>query len=346
MGDYRTENDGILPTGAVVRRRRKRRLLIGLLTGCGVVLAAALIVRVEGSVSALGFVTSEEHAEVRAPAAGTVAAILVRTGDMVQADELLVELDRREEDAVLAEARSRYRKAEAELELRRAQVAEAGRVRSDEIRLSVLRFEHAVERLDRMRELSSRGLVAGASLADAEHQVRLLSVELEKLQSRDEELADKEIQVLEREVEARREAVAMAAVRLRGREIRAPIAGQVLRYAFVVGEMVRPESVLMEIFGGDRQVLKLRISERHAMRVQPGDRYEARLGAYRGSRGVVFNGQVEFLRNVIQDDDRNPYRAAFCSFEPDGFAVPPGTSAEARIFTGRLPLWRWMTGWD
>ncbi len=342
MGEYRTESKGVLPPSKASQWRRKRRLWVVFIVIVAALAATVLWVRIEGTVSALGFVASEEHAEVRAAMPGTVVEIKVRTGDIVQRDDLLVQLDQREARAAFEEVQSHHRKAEAELMLRRAQLREEERLRDADIRAMEMQLEHAGARLERMRELSARGLAAGATLADAKYQVQLLTAELEKLRHRDVDLADKEIQVLEREVEARRDAVTLAAGRLRSHEIRAPIAGQVLRYEFVVGEMVRSDAVLLEIFGGERQVLKLRISERHAMHVHPGDRYEARLGAY---RGVVFSGAVERLRNVIQDDDRNPYRAAYCSFDAGGYAVPPGTSAEARIYTGKQPLWRWILGW-
>ncbi len=341
MGEHRTESKGALPPSKAGRSRRKRRGALFAVLFALLVAGAGKWLHIEGTVSALGFVASEEHAEVRAATPGVVTAIHVRTGERVERGDLLVQLDQREEKAALEEARSHYRKAEAELRLRRAWIREEERLRQADIRALEIQRQHVGERLERMRELNARGLVSGAALAEEKHQVRLLSEELEKQRSRDVDLPAQELQVLERDVEARRNAVALAADRLRRREIRAPISGQVLRYEFVIGEMVRSESVLLEIFGGERQILQLRISERYAMHVHPGDRYEARLGAY---RGVVFEGNVERLRNVIQDDDRNPYRAAYCSFDADGYAVPPGTSAEARIYTGKQPLWRWILG--
>ncbi len=344
MGDYRTEKDGILPESAAAKRRRKRRIALAVLTSSLALAAAALWVQIETTVPAPGFVTSETHAEVRTTVPGIVSEILADTGDTVEQGEILLLLEQRDEQAALDETRSRYHKAKAELILLRAQVEENARLRAERIRMAEMRVRHAAESLERLRELSARGLVSGVAMADQEHQVRLLTVEMDKLHLYDETLAEKEIQVLERDLEVHRKSMATAENRLRSRELLAPIAGQVLRYEFVTGELVRSDSVLMEIFGGQRQILKLRISERHAMRVQPGDRYEAKLGTYRGLRGKIFTGRIESLRNVIQDEGQHSYRAAFCSFDPDHFAVPPGTSAEARIFIGKQPLWRWLTG--
>ena len=133
---------------------------------------------------------------------------------------------------------------------------------------------------------------------------------------------------------------------MRSREIRAPIAGQVLRYEFVLGELVRPETLLYEIFGGDKQILKLRILERHALRVAVGNRYYAWLASYRGLQRIRFRGEVQHLRNVIQSDGQATYRVAFCSFDPQNNAVPPGTTAEAKIYYGKTYLWFFLFGLD
>ncbi len=134
--------------------------------------------------------------------------------------------------------------------------------------------------------------------------------------------------------------------RVRAKEIRAPIAGQVLRYEFVIGELVRPETVLCEIFGGSKQVLKLRIAERYATRVAEGQRYQAELAPYRGFQRIWFHGHVQHLRNVIQAEGQKTYRVAYCSFDSDGRKVPPGTTAEARIYYGRSCLWFLLVGLD
>ncbi|NLZ60642.1 MAG: HlyD family secretion protein, partial [Lentisphaerae bacterium] len=128
--------------------------------------------------------------------------------------------------------------------------------------------------------------------------------------------------------------------------IRAPIAGIVVRYEFVVGELLTPNSVIYEIFGGDKQVLKLRISERHAMKIGVGQRYRARLSSYQGLLRQYFRGEVEYLRNVIQGDGKSNYRMAYCSFDPGERSIPPGTTAEARIYYGKSNLWLFLLNLD
>jgi hypothetical protein len=109
---------------------------------------------------------------------------------------------------------------------------------------------------------------------------------------------------------------------------------------------VRPDTVLYEIFGGDRQVLKLRVTERFATRVAAGQRYEAKLRPYRGIRPIIFEGKVEYLRDVIQAEGQQTYRVAYCTFDPQGHPVPPGTTGEAKLYYGRSSLWFFCLGID
>jgi len=102
--------------------------------------------------------------------------------------------------------------------------------------------------------------------------------------------------------------------------------------------------VLYEIFGGARQILKLRIPERHAAQVTPGAPYKAVLSIYTGIGRQRFRGKVSALRSVIQSDNQQTYRMAYCTFDDDGLAVPPGTSAEALVTVATVPFWFWMFG--
>jgi multidrug resistance efflux pump len=151
---------------------------------------------------------------------------------------------------------------------------------------------------------------------------------------------------MEEELNALNDAVRRTEARLRAKEIRAPIAGQVLRYEFVIGELVRPETVLYEIFGGNELVLKLRVAERHAARVAVGQRYRAVLPPYSGLQKTYFHGTIELLRNVIQAEGQTTYRVAYCSFDPKDYTVQPGTTAEARLYYGRSCLWFYLLNID
>ena len=344
MGDYRTTRGEETPVPANVRRRRRVRWIVGATLGVAVVVAAGFIIPVPRIVQASGYVTTRDYAEVRPSVSGTVVAVLKRSGETVRKDDILVQLDDTEQAPALAEVRSQERKAESELSRRETEIVQQKKALEDQITIARLREQNAKTKLQRTEELHSRGLAAASAVEDFRLQQQVAAAELQSLVGRDLSVFEREVEVLRHEVDSRRESVTRAEAQLRQRQVRAPIAGQVLRYEFVVGELVRPETVLYEIFGGTEQILKLRIDERYATQVAPGQHYRARLTSYGGLQRLWFEEQVEELRNVIQAEGQKTYGTAYCRFDPKGHSVPPGTTAEARIDTGRIPLWVYLFG--
>ena len=346
MGDYRTTAGESIPLSK--RQRRTRFLLffvlfLVVLAGIGV---AGWRIQMDRYVLASGYVTTEMYAEVRPPTVGIVAEILVKSGMQVEKGQAVVRLEASEERATLEEAKSLVNKVEAELSRREAEIAELKRKVREDIEIAKLRLQNTSAKLLRTRELLTKGLVAASALEDDKLKEDLSKAELTSLLSKDKSIYDKELAVLRQDLAGRSDSVSRAEARVRAKEIRAPIAGSVLRYEFVIGELVRPETVLLEIFGGEKQILKLRVAERYAMRVAPQQRYKARLAPYRGLQPVRFEGEVQHLRSVIQAEGQKTYRVAYCSFDAGGHDVPPGTSAEAKIYYGRSCLWFYLFGVD
>lgn len=304
-----------------------------------VVLATTgVIVRMERYVSATGYVTTEQYAEVRPPLSGTVAEILADSGSTVEKGDVVVRLDSSQEVAALEEAQALLRKTEAEVARRQIEIAEKKRTLNESIAVGKLRLGNTEKKLARSRDLLDKGLVSGSVVEDLELQREIAESELNSLQSRDLSLFDRELEVLQQEIEARKDAVRIAELQVRRRDIKAPIGGQVLRYEFVIGELVRPETVLFEIFGGRRRILKLKIAERYAAKVTAGQRCTSVLAPYRGPDEIIFEGTVDNLRNVIQGEGEKTYRVAYCSFDARGLTIPPGTTAQARIYYGYSSL--------
>ncbi len=346
MGDYRTTAGESMPMTKVEKRRRTRLTVLIVIAIAAATVMTGTLIRMDRSVLASGYVTTEHYAEVRPATIGVVAEILASSGQNVEKGEILVRLDSSEEVAALEEIRSRLHEIEAELARREAEIGEEKRELAESIEIAKLRLENASTKLLRTRELIAKGLMAASALEDQKLKEELSRAELTSLLSKDKSIFDKEIAVLKQQLDARQEAVKRAETRVRSKEIRAPISGQILRYEFVIGELVRPETVLYEIFGGDKQILKLRVAERYATRVAPGQKYEAELAPYRGLQKVIFTGEVVSLRNVIQKEGQKSYRVAYCTFDPEGRNVPPGTTGEAKIFYGTSIFWLFLFGLD
>lgn len=261
------------------------------------------------------------------------------SGAIVKQGDVLVQLEGDGERAALAEAKSQVAKGEAELTYREAAVADGTRQHGNRIKAAEMDVAHARERLGVTEQLHAKGLASGRQLSDDQHGVAKGEDALRALREVDTTVETRQLDVLRREVEARREALARAEAAVAQRVVRAPRAGRIVRYTFYVGEVVRPDMVLYEVFEGEVDQLKLRVPERYAARIQPGMRVETQLGSYRTLLPTRFQGKVEILRDVVEGDGTRNYRVAYCSLERNGQEVAPGTSADARIHTGRSSLW-------
>jgi multidrug resistance efflux pump len=185
MSDYRTTTGEALPPPKKKRHRRMRLgLLLALLIVAALVTAGAMI-RMERYVSATGFVTTEHYAEVRPPLSGTVAEILVDSGERVERGEVLVRLDSSQEQAGLEEAQAVLRKTEAEVARRRIEIAEKKRALAESISVVRLRLGNTQKKLARLAQLLERGLVSGSAVEDLELEREIAESELKSLQSRD-----------------------------------------------------------------------------------------------------------------------------------------------------------------
>lgn len=364
MGDLRTTAGEVLPLSKAASKRRRNIILFLAALFLALVITAGILIKVERYTVASGYVTTEDYAEVRSPVTGIVGKILVRSGETVEAGQVLVRLNSEEEEALLAETRAKVSKLQTEIERRKAEMAidlerrnvdlsEQKRHHKDSIDIADLQLRNAQAKVKLTRELVAKGLKAASNLEDEELKEQLAQVTLKSLQNKDfviyEELLkrdrakyDSEIQALGNELQALEDAVRRVEARLQTRLIRAPIAGTVVRYEFVIGELLTPSSVIYEIFGGDKQVLKLRVGERHATKIAVGQKYRARLSSFKGIARLYFRGEIEYLRNIIQADGQNTYRVAYCSFAPGEHVIPPGTTAEARIYYGKSCLWFYL----
>ena len=371
MGDFRMTNGEGMPATPEERRRKRWRWWLSFFILLGGVVAAGFLVKMDRYALATGYVTTENYAEVRSPVTGIVSKILVRTGETVEAGQVLVELNSAEEEATLSETRARVSKLKTEMERRRAEMAidlerrsvdlnEQKRAHAAELEIAELELKNMQSKLQLTQELVAKELKAASELEDVRLQEKLAEVRLQTLQQknfqvyealleRDKAKYDREMDALQEELAALEDSVRRVEARLELRKIRAPIAGQVVRYEFVVGELLQPSYAIYEIFGGENNVLKLRVDEHYATRVAPGHSYRARLTSVGGGlplRRVYFRGKVEYLRNVIQSEGQSTYRMAYCSVDPGEYILPPGTTAEARIYYDRSSFWSYLFNLD
>lgn len=345
MGDYRTTAGESHPIPRKERRSKRRRNILIVLLLVAMAAVAASTINVDRSVPASGYVTSRDYAQVRPATGGTVTRIVASTGDLTAEGDLLVQLDDVKQRAAQRAAGNELRKAQAALTLRRAELAEKKRRQASEITRTRMELDHAKKRLALTRELNSRGLSSGRTVTEDVFAVEKAKALLMELEAADPKLACMQIEVLQKAISVREDAVARAKALVEERKIRAPIAGKLNRFTFYVGEVVRPENILFEVYGGETDRLKLKVPERFATRIARGRRCQAELRSYTQTLSHHwFEGSVIELRDVIQSENQSSYRIIYCEFDNQGLEIPPGTSADAYIYTGESSLWKALLG--
>ena len=370
MGDIRTTK-GMTPPESKTSRRRKaaRRILVAVLA-VGAVVGLGFAIRIPRYASATGYATTQGYAEVRSATSGRVAEILVTSGQDVKKGDILLRLDDKAERAAVAEAegqvsdatghvaeaRNNVEKGASELALREAAARESRRLHDVALAEAELDVSQTETRLERTRQLHERGLASGGKLSDDTFAYKKALSRLESLRAADLTLEEKQLAVLRQDIESRRDSLARAEASLARaeaaleraratlaeRSVAAPANGRAVRYTFYVGELLRPDMVLYELFDGEVSLLKLRVPEQYAGKIAPGMPLKATLGTYRTLLPTRFHGKVEVLRDVVEGSGDNFYRIAYCSLDRNGRDVAPGTSAEARIRYGRSNLWLYI----
>jgi len=339
MGDIRTTL-GQKPSETTAKRKaRKLRFVFWFTLSLIAIGLAGHFTKCRKYAHANGFTTTREYAEIRAAAEGRVERILHSSGDMVVSNAVLVRLESRAEEAALGEARARVAQAEAEITLLETQSADALKRHRNAVKLAEMELEHSRNNLELTRQLHDKSLASGRQLANDEFAVRRGEESLRALNEIDMTVSEKQIAALHRNAESLREAARRAEAALERREIRATLDGRLMKYTFYEGEIIRPDMVLFEIFKGPVNTMKIRIPERHAARVTTGLETQAQLATHRSIIPRRFNGRVEFIRPVVEGDGANNYRVAYCSLDLEGEDVPPGVTADTRIFISHASVW-------
>jgi RND family efflux transporter MFP subunit len=206
--------------------------------------------------NASGYVTARRQATVSSKVTGKVVEVLIEEGMRVEKNQILARLDSSQADQALA-------LAEAQLETahRATQETEA-------------QLKEATLRKNRIRDLVSGGV---ASPADGD----AIEAEVAVLEARRATLAA-QIRSAEREVDIARQYVADTV-------IRAPFAGVAISKNAQPGEIISPMSAgggftrtgISTIVDMSSLEIEVDVNEAYIQRVQPGQRVEATLDAYR-----------------------------------------------------------------
>ncbi|MDY0207098.1 MAG: HlyD family type I secretion periplasmic adaptor subunit [Pseudomonas sp.] len=311
---------------------------------------------------------------------GIVSELLVRQGDIVEAGQILAQLDLTKTEANVGESTARYRAALASIARLESEVNQTTLSFPAELK----EYPHLVQTETRLYQTRKKGLdqsIAGLrqalglvqeelSLTRSLAQVGAASnVEVLKLQRQVSEL---QLKITDRRSEymvgareelgkAKAEADALESV-IKGRTdslsrltLRSPVRGIVKDVAVTTrGGIVPPNGQLMEIVPLDDQLLiEARISPRDVAFIYPGQEAKVKITAYDYSIYGGLDGEVTLISpDTIQDEVKPEvyYYRVFIRTETDAlvnesgklFPIVPGMIATVDIKTGEKTVFEYL----
>lgn len=311
---------------------------------------------------------------------GIISELLVREGDIVEADQILAQLDLTKTEANVGESSARYRAALASIARLESEVNQTALIFPKELE----NYPHLIETETRLYKTRKEGLnesLAGLrqALDLVQQELRLTrslaqagaasNVEVLKLQRQVSELQLKitdrrsEYMVHAREElgKAKAEADSLESV-IRGREdslsrltLRSPVRGIVKDVTVTTrGGVIPPNGQLMGIVPLDEQLLiEARISPRDVAFIYPGQEAKVKITAYDYSIYGGLDGEVTLISpDTIQDEVKPEvfYYRVFIRTQTDAlvskngnlFPIVPGMIATVDIKTGEKTVFDYL----
>ena len=311
---------------------------------------------------------------------GIISELLVREGDIVEADQILAQLDLTKNEANVGESTARYRAALASIARLESEVNQTQLMFPDDLKA----YPHLIETETRLYQVRKQGLdesIAGLrqSLSLVQQELNLTrelakagaasNVEVLKLQRQVSELQLKvtdrrsEYMVRAREElgKAKAEADSLESV-IKGRTdslsrltLRSPVRGIVKDVTVTTrGGVIPPNGQLMEIVPLDDQLLiEARISPRDVAFIYPGQKAKVKITAYDYSVYGGLEGVVTLISpDTIQDEVKPEvfYYRVFIRTETDAlmnavgtlFPIVPGMIATVDIKTGEKTVFEYL----
>jgi multidrug efflux system membrane fusion protein len=268
-----------------------------------------------------GRTEAARQVDVRAETSGKVISDPLRKGSIVEADQLLCQLDPGTREVSLAEARARLPEAQARVPEAQARVPEAqARLAEAEARLT-----EAEINLNAAKKLAVDGFASETRVAAAE---AANESAMAAVQSARAGLASAQsgIQAAEAGIQAAEAGIAAAEREIERLSIKAPFGGFLESDTAETGTLLQPGALCATVIQLDPVKLVGFVPETEVSRVNPGAMAGARL-----SGGEEAVGQVTFISRAADPTTRT-FRVEVTIPNPDG-AIRDGQTAEIGIST-------------
>jgi HlyD family secretion protein len=246
-------------------------LLVGIFLGVqyawlGPELSASKVIQKDfvQTVVASGHVENPNRVDIGAQVTGTVAQVPVREGQLVQAGQVLIELENSEMQAALQQALANLLQAQAKL--RQLQEVQAP-VAQNALKQASINDETSRKAAQRAQELFNQGFVGQAALDEAHRAELVAKSQVNILQEQLNSVLPKGSDHLSAQAKA---AADLAQAKLRYTRIVAPMAGTLISRNVETGDVVQAGKVLMVLSPTGNTELVVQIDEKHLKQLQLG----------------------------------------------------------------------------
>jgi multidrug resistance efflux pump len=321
-----------------------RRVVMGMALLPVAILAVLFLVTTTRWVYAAGYVMTDQEVELRSSVEGAIQTWLVKNGDRVTKNQLVMQLDdsvqRAAHEQAIAELQARQAKQQELLSTQKLDQAQ----RHEQIYQAKRSLALTQTNLHR---LSQGNAYSNKEIENAQLRVELASSRLKELQISRDNVMDRQLQVLREQISSAQKNATLQEARLTMRQIRAPMAGSIYFNRFEPGEVVKSEHVLGQVFDREAWIIKLKVSERHIGHIQDDQFVEVRLAAYPKIQFGTLDAKVTRIWPVITP---SPTGDGFFYIETaiqqqDRLPLQPGMSASAYISAGRTNWLYRLIGW-
>lgn len=340
--------DGDQEIEALADTKKLSRLAFWVLgVGFGGFFIWASVVPLDEGVPTLGSVVLDKKLKpIQHPSGGTVTEVLVREGELVEKDQVLIRLGSLSARAALETANSELASLRENLAMQRASIAGYAEVRAVRERQQVL----LQDEFNGIKGLASEGYVSENQRRDLERRLSELNSSLIEL-SMSEERARRTVIELGFRLTAAKERLQVAERDLERTTVVAPSQGQVIGLTVAPGAVISAGQKIMDIVPQeDSLVLETQVQPMLVDRVAPGDPVDVRFSSFSHSPQLVLPGLVESIsRDVLTDErTRAPYYLARIKVTQEGLDIlddrrmQPGMPVEVIIKTGSRTLLEYL----
>lgn len=333
---------------ALADSKRLSRLAFWVLgVGFGGFLIWASVVPLDEGVPTLGSVVLDKKLKpIQHPSGGTVSEVLVREGELVEKDQVLVRLGSLSARASLEMANSELASLRENLAMQRTSIAGYAEVRAVRERQQVL----LQDEFNGIKGLASEGYVPENQRRDLERRLSELNSSLIEL-SMSEERARRTVIELGFRLTAAKERLRVAEQDLERTTVIAPSQGQVIGLTVAPGAVISAAQKIMDIVPQeDSLVLETQVQPMLVDRVAPGHPVDVRFSSFSHSPQLVLPGLVESISQDVLTDERTraPYYLARIKVTQEGLDIlddrrmQAGMPVEVIIKTGSRTLLEYL----